>query len=78
MDEQKFDSLFSARLFGTAEAAPAEARLRRCGTLGLAVWGRTIQSIERSERMKIAGYNQHRQARFFQGSVVYATKSTRD
>jgi hypothetical protein len=37
-----------------------------------------IEFKERSESMKIAAYNQHRQARFFQAAVVYATKSTRD
>jgi hypothetical protein len=37
-----------------------------------------IEFIERSESMKIAAYNQHCQARFFQASVVYPTKSTQD
>jgi|SRR5580704_10847404 hypothetical protein len=47
MDEQEFDSLFPPRPFGTAEAIQAEARLRRCGTLGLALWGRTSDDLRR-------------------------------
>src|ERR1700756_6076450 len=47
MDEQEFDSLFPPRPFGTAEAMRAEARLRRCGTLGLALWGRTSDDLRR-------------------------------
>ena len=38
MDEQEFDSLFPA------------ARLRRCGTLGLALWGRTSDDLRRQLR----------------------------
>lgn len=47
MDEQEFDSLFPPRPFGTAEAMRVEARLRRCGTLGLALWGRTSDDLRR-------------------------------
>jgi hypothetical protein len=47
MDEQEFDSIFPARPFGTAEAMQVEARLRRCGTLGLALWGRTCDDVRR-------------------------------
>ena len=47
MDEQEFDLLFPQRPFGTAEAMQAEARLRRCGTLGLALWGRTSDDLRR-------------------------------
>jgi hypothetical protein len=47
MDEQEFDSMFPARPFGTAEAMQVEARLRRCGTLGLALWGRTCDDVRR-------------------------------
>jgi hypothetical protein len=47
MDEQEFDSLFPPRPFGTAEAMGAVARLRRCGTLGLALWGRTSDDLRR-------------------------------
>jgi hypothetical protein len=47
MDEQEFDSLFPPRPFGTAEAMQAEARLRRCGTLGLALWGTTSDDLRR-------------------------------
>jgi len=50
MDEQEFDSLFPARPFGTVEAVRAEARLRRCGTLGLALWGRTSDDLRRQLR----------------------------
>ena len=45
MDEQEFDSLMLSRPFGTAEAMRAIARLRRCGTLGLALWGRTTDDL---------------------------------
>jgi hypothetical protein len=47
MGEQEFDSLFPPRPFGTAEAMRVEARLRRCGTLGLALWGRTSDDLRR-------------------------------
>jgi hypothetical protein len=47
MDEQEFDSLFPPKPFGTAEAMQAEARLRRCGALGLALWGRTADDLRR-------------------------------
>jgi hypothetical protein len=47
MDEQEFDSLFPPRPFGTAEARRVEARLRRCQTLGLALWGRTSDDLRR-------------------------------
>jgi hypothetical protein len=47
MDEQEFDSLFPPRPFGTAEAMQVEARLRRCGTLGLALWDSTSDDLRR-------------------------------
>ena len=47
MDEQEFDSLFPPRPFGTAEAMRAEARLGRCASLGLALWGRTSDDLRR-------------------------------
>jgi hypothetical protein len=47
MGEEEFDSLFPPRPFGTAEAMRVEARLRRCGTLGLALWGRTSDDLRR-------------------------------
>ena len=47
MDEQEFDSLFPLQPFGTAEAMREDARLRRCGTLGLALWGRTFDDLRR-------------------------------
>jgi hypothetical protein len=50
MDDQEFDSLFPAGPFGTVEAVRAEARLRRCGTLGLALWGRTADDLRRQLR----------------------------
>jgi hypothetical protein len=47
MDEREFDSMFPPRPFGTAEAMRLEASLRRCGTLGLALWGRTSDNLRR-------------------------------
>ncbi len=47
MDEREFDSMFPPRTFGTAEAMRLEASLRRCGTLGLALWGRTSDKLRR-------------------------------
>lgn len=47
MDEQDFDSLFAPRPFGTAEAMREDARLRRSATLGIALWGRTSDDLQR-------------------------------
>ena len=46
MDEQEFDSLFSAP-FGTEDAMRMDARGRRSATLGTALWGKTVDDLER-------------------------------
>ena len=45
MDEQEFDALFSSRPFGTQDAMRVEARLRRCSTLGILLFGRTPDDL---------------------------------
>lgn len=45
MDEQEFDALFSSRPFGTQDAMHVEARLRRCSTLGILLFGRTPDDL---------------------------------
>lgn len=47
MDEQEFDALFSSRPFGTQDAMRVEARLRRCSTLGILLFGRTPDDLRR-------------------------------
>jgi hypothetical protein len=47
MDEEEFDSLMQWRSFGTDDAIREDARLRRCATLGTALWGRTSEYLQR-------------------------------
>jgi hypothetical protein len=47
MDEQEFDSLFSVP-FGTEDAMRIDARGRRFATLGSALWGKTVDDLERN------------------------------
>jgi len=47
MDEEEFDSFMPSRPFGTEDAMRADARLRRCTTLGMALWGRTLEDLQR-------------------------------
>lgn len=47
MNEEDFDSSMDVRPFGTAEAMQAEAELRRCVALGVALWGRTSHDLQR-------------------------------
>jgi hypothetical protein len=47
MDEEEFDSLMQSRPFGTGDALRADARLRRCTALGMALWGRTLEDLQR-------------------------------
>jgi hypothetical protein len=47
MNEEDFDSSMEARPFGTAEVMHAEAELRRCVALGVALWGRTSHDLQR-------------------------------
>jgi hypothetical protein len=46
MDEQQFDSLFQ-QPFGRQDAIQADARLRRCIALGIKLWGRTSDDLQR-------------------------------
>jgi hypothetical protein len=47
MDEEEFDSSMGSTPFGTADAERAEAQLRRSMNLGVALWGRTAQDMQR-------------------------------
>ncbi len=47
MNEEEFDSSMGSRPFGTADAMEAEARMRRCIALGVALWGRTSDDLQR-------------------------------
>lgn len=47
MDEEEFDSFMPSRPFGTEDAMRADARLRRCTALGMALWGRTLEDLQR-------------------------------
>jgi hypothetical protein len=47
MKEEEFDSLMQGRSFGTADAMRADTQLRRMGTLGAALWGRTPDDLQR-------------------------------
>jgi hypothetical protein len=47
MNEEEFDSSMESRPFGTADVAKAEFHLRRTIALGMALWGRTSQGLER-------------------------------
>lgn len=46
MNEQEFDLLYQ-RPFGVEDAMRADARLRRCASLGMALWGRTAEDLKR-------------------------------
>ena len=47
MNEEEFDSSVGSRPFGTADAVEAEARMRRCIALGVALWGRNSDDLQR-------------------------------
>jgi hypothetical protein len=47
MDEEAFDSLMQSRSFGTKDATRGDFQLRRCMTLGIALWGRTLDDLRR-------------------------------
>jgi hypothetical protein len=47
MDEEEFDALLQGRPFGTADAKKMDERLRRCTTLGRALWGKTSEDLQR-------------------------------
>jgi hypothetical protein len=47
MDEEEFDALLQGRPFGTADAKKIDERLRRCTTLGRALWGKTSEDLQR-------------------------------
>ena len=46
MNEEEFDSSMGSRSFGTADAMEADARMRRCAALGVALWGRTSDDLQ--------------------------------
>jgi hypothetical protein len=46
MDEEDFDSLLQSRPFTTKDATRADAQLRRCTVLGIALWGRTVDDLK--------------------------------
>ena len=47
MDEEEFDSLLNSRPFTAKDAAVADAQLRRRVTLAIALWGRTLDDLQR-------------------------------
>ncbi|HTR46261.1 MAG TPA: hypothetical protein VMM16_02585 [Verrucomicrobiae bacterium] len=47
MDEEEFDSRLQWDAFTTKDAARTDARLRRCATLGFALWGATPDGLTR-------------------------------
>ena len=47
MDEEEFDLLLQSRSFTTKDATLADAQLRRRTTLAIALWGRTVEDLER-------------------------------
>lgn len=47
MDEEEFDSLTQSRPFGRQDAMRADVQLRRRMTLGISLWGRTLDDLHR-------------------------------
>jgi hypothetical protein len=47
MDEEEFDALMKSQPFGTKDAMQPDARLRLCSTLGIALWGRSHEDLQR-------------------------------
>jgi hypothetical protein len=47
MNEEEFDSSLGSRPFGTADVIEAEASMRRCIALGVALWGRNSGDLQR-------------------------------
>jgi hypothetical protein len=47
MNEEEFDSAMGGAPFGTADAQRAEAEWRRSLSLGVALWGRTADDLQR-------------------------------
>ena len=47
MDEQQFDFLLEGRAYGIADVTRFDATLRRCATLGAALWGKSPEDLER-------------------------------
>jgi hypothetical protein len=47
MEEEEFDSLMRSRPFGSKDAMMADALLRRRMTLGIALWGSTLDDLRR-------------------------------
>jgi hypothetical protein len=47
MTEEEFEASMNLAPFGTADAARAEAQWQRYMSLGVALWGRTAQDLQR-------------------------------
>jgi hypothetical protein len=47
MNEEEFDASTQARPFGTVEVAKAEFQLRRSIALGIALWGKSPEDLQR-------------------------------
>jgi hypothetical protein len=47
MEEEQFDSLMPSRPFGREDAIRADVQLRRRMTLAIALWGRTLDDLQR-------------------------------
>lgn len=47
MNEEEFDSAMNARPFGTEDAANAEVQIQRTVALGVRLWGRTSEELQR-------------------------------
>jgi hypothetical protein len=47
MEEEEFDALMQPRPFGSKDAMMADVQLRRSMTLGIALWGSTLDDLRR-------------------------------
>jgi hypothetical protein len=47
MEEEEFDSLMQSQPFGRKDAMRADVQLRRRRALGIALWGRTLDDLQR-------------------------------
>jgi hypothetical protein len=47
MDEHEFDALMPSHTFGLEDAKRADVQMRRRMALGLALWGRTSEDLQR-------------------------------
>jgi hypothetical protein len=49
MNEEEFDSLMQSQPFGREDAMRADVQLRRRMTLAIALWGRTLDDLQRQQ-----------------------------